>query len=409
MNRYAELVRYPHAWSLIIAALPARIAYGMIGLAIFFKTQSETGSIGLAGLALGLNSLAGAATAGIRGSIMDKCGQKWPLRIFVPSYSVLLLVLNATHDTRLIMVSAFILGISAPPINLSIRPLWKDVVPGDFLRVAYAADTAVMNLAGVVGPVLATTLALSSHPGSALSTAAALMFIGGGALGLTSISRNWKPEKKEINHIPLWQNKALRLLMIEGCFIGFGWGLFDVAVPAFATLENVPHRTAWILGAMGCANVIGGLLAGLVSKNRAPLSTLRTTYALWVLISIPIAFTYPGWSMVIAGVFLGLVGGAIQVFYWEVLEAVRPLGSPTAMMGWIWSIEGTFMSMGAAVGGLISDSFSPRACLAMTTLCLICGYFVLTLGRARLSAANAIPTSEQDLAAMEDNVKPLQL
>lgn len=406
MNRYGDLLKFPHAWSLILIALPARIAYGMVGLSIFFKAQSETGSIAIAGLALGVNSLSGAATAGIRGSIMDTYGQKWPLRIFVPGYAALLFTLSTVQETHLILIVAFILGISAPPINLSIRPLWKEVVPPDFLRVAYAVDTAVMNLAGVVGPVLATALALSSHPASALSTCAILMLVGGGGLALTSISRNWKPEKKAKDHIPLWKNKALRLLMIEGCFIGFGWGLFDVAVPSFATLENVPHRTAWILGAMGAANVIGGLLAGLVSKNRPALSTMRRTYALWVLVSIPIAFTYPGWSMVIAGVFLGLVGGAIQVFYWEVLEAVRPLGSPTAMMGWLWSVEGTCMSIGAAIGGVISESISPRACLAMTTLCLICGYIVLTVGQGRLSAANRIPTSQEDLAAMEDNIRP---
>ena len=57
--------------------------------------------------------------------------------------------------------------------------------------------------------------------------------------------------------------------------------------------------------------------------------------------------------VIIAGAFLGLVGGAIQVFYWEVMEAVRPKGSPTGMMGWLWTIEGTLMSIGSASGGRI--------------------------------------------------------
>lgn len=158
MSRYAELLAYPHAKSLILAALPARIAYGMIGLSIFFKVQDETGSIAWAGLALGLNSVAGSLTAGIRGSILDKFGQKWPLRIFVPGYALLIMALNITHDKSLLLIVAFVMGISAPPINLSVRPLWKSVVPDDFLRVAYAVDTAVMNFAGVIGPVLATAL-----------------------------------------------------------------------------------------------------------------------------------------------------------------------------------------------------------------------------------------------------------
>ncbi|CAB5240026.1 unannotated protein [freshwater metagenome] len=403
MNRYKELFAFPNAWVLVLAALPARIAYGMIGLSIFFKAQQETNSIAIAGLAIGLNSLAGAATAGLRGTIMDTFGQKWPLRIFVPGYATLLFALNSMHDKNLILATALVLGFSAPPINLSIRPLWKEVVPPDFLRVAYAADTAVMNFAGVIGPVVATALALSNHPGSALSTAAILMLIGGGSLGLTNVSRNWIPEKKAKDHAPIWKHKPLQLLMIEGCFIGFGWGLFDVAVPAFSTLEGFPQRTAWIFGAMGVANVVGGLLAGLVSKNRPALSTLRKTYAAWFIVSIPIAFTYPGWSMALAGAALGLVGGAIQVFYWEVMEAIRPKGSPTAMMGWLWSVEGTLMSLGAAMGGWISDTYSPRTCLATTSVCIGIGFLILTIGRGRLAAADRIPTKDEDLQAMKDN------
>jgi len=82
----------------------------MIGLAIFFKTEQETNSVAIAGLAIGINSLAGSFTAGIRGSIMDKWGQKWPLRIFVPAYAAMLLALNMAHDRNLLLIAAFVLG-----------------------------------------------------------------------------------------------------------------------------------------------------------------------------------------------------------------------------------------------------------------------------------------------------------
>jgi hypothetical protein len=107
--------------------------------------------------------------------------------------------------------------------------------------------------------------------------------------------------------------------------------------------------------------------------------------------------------MVIGGAFLGLVGGAIQVFYWEVMEAVRPQGSPTGMMGWLWSIEGLMMAVGSASGGWISEALSPHIALGITTICIGFGYIVLTIGRARLSDANRLPTDEEDLAAMKDN------
>ena len=375
----------------------------MVGLGIFFKVESELDSVAIAGLAVGINAAAGAATAGIRGMVIDKYGMLWPLRIQVPGYSIMLLVLNSASDKNLLLLFSLIMGLTAPPINLSVRPLWREVVSDDWLRTAYAVDTAAMSAATVIGPVIVTSLAVSAFSESALVVAAALMAIGGGSLARTKIARHWKPEPKPEVKISMWRHKPLQLLIIEGCFIGFGWGVFNVAVPAYATLENVPHRTAWIFAALGIANIVGGLLGGLVSKRTTPLGALRKTYILWFLISIPLAFTYPGWSMVIVGAFLGLAGGAIQVFYWEVMEAVRPQGSPTGMMGWLWTIEGVLMAIGSASGGAISETFSPHIALGITTVCIGFGLVVLNLGRVRLSDANNLPTAEEDLAAMKDN------
>ena len=408
MKRYVELFRIPNVWVLVLACFPARVAYGMVSLGIFFKVEQSTDSISTAGLALGLNAASSALTAGIRGSAIDRFGQKWPLRIMVPTYATLTVALNLSETRAAMITLAFVMGLSAPPINLSVRPLWKIVVPEEFLRTAYAIDSSIMNFAGVVGPVIATSLALSAIPSSPLYICSALMLLGGTSLAMTQVSRNWIPEKKGADYQPLWKHKPLQLLMIEGCFIGFGWGLFDVAVPAFTTLEKVPHMTAWIFAAMGIANVIGGLLAGLVSKKTSSLKAMRRTYGVWFLVAIPMALSYPNWSMIIAGALLGLVGGAIQVFYWEVMEAIRPQGSPTAMMGWLWTVEGTLMSMGSMAGGFISEHFSPTIALSITALCIGMGYLILAIGKSRLIAADRIPTDEEDLAAMKDNANTNQ-
>ena len=403
MKRYLEVLALPHAWTLVLASFPARLAYGMIGLGIFFKVQRETNSVAFAGLAIGLNSIAGSLTAGFRGYLIDKYGQSWPLRIFVPSYAAMILAVNASESKNFLLIMATIMGLTAPPINLTIRPLWKTIVSGTQLRTAYAIDTSLMNTASVIGPVVATTLALSSHPGSALAAASALMLIGGISIMVSQVSRNWKPEVKDKGQESLWRSPALRLLMLEGSFIGFGWGIFNVAVPAFATLEKVPNRTAWVFAAMGIASIAGGLIAGTLSRRTSSLSALRKTYAVWFLVSLPIAFTYPGWSMVIAGAFLGFVGGAIQVFYWEVMEAVRPKGSATSYMGLLWSVEGTIMALGSAIGGWLCETIGAQITLSITSICIGLGYIFLLIGKPRLIAADRIPTEAEDLKAMEDN------
>ena len=403
MKRYIDFFRTPQVVPLFLASFPARIAYGMIALSVFFKAQHETGSIAFAGLAIGITSVAGSASAGIRSSVIDLFGQKWPLRILVPGYTSMLIVLSFAHTRQTILSFAFLLGISAPPINLSVRPLWKAIVSEDLIRSAYAIDTSVINTAGVIGPVIATALSLTSHPQLALLSAACLMALGGGALSINPVSRAWIPEKKKAGQKPLWKHRAIQLLMIEAIFIGFGWGVFDVAVPAFATIEKVPSRTAWILAAMGIASILGGIAAGIVSKRYSPLGWFIRNYFLWFIFTLPLAFTYPGWSLALVGACLGFIGGAQQVFYWEVLEAVRPLGSEVSSIGWLWTIEGSFMALGSAVGGYVSQEFSPRIALAITPTCIAIGTILLVLGRSWLAEANLVPKPENDLRAMRDN------
>ncbi|MSX71192.1 MAG: MFS transporter, partial [Actinobacteria bacterium] len=90
MKRYGEVLRIKYVKYLLVATFPARIAYSSIGLSFFFKTIHETKSIPLAGLVIGVNTIASSLTAGLRGTVMDIKGQTFVLRIFVPLYSVIM-------------------------------------------------------------------------------------------------------------------------------------------------------------------------------------------------------------------------------------------------------------------------------------------------------------------------------
>jgi hypothetical protein len=97
----------------------------MIGLGIFFKTKQETGSVAAAGFAIGLNSLCWLHYSG-RSWICDgSLGTTVAIRILVPSYAAMILAFNTMETRQSILITAFLLGITAPPINLSVRPLWK--------------------------------------------------------------------------------------------------------------------------------------------------------------------------------------------------------------------------------------------------------------------------------------------
>ena len=385
---------------LLLSSIPARLAYGMITLGIFFKVQQSTASISLAGLAVGLNTLASSASVGLRSSFIDKYGLTWPLRALVPSYAALIIFFNYA-DTKISLISiAFILGAVAPPINLAVRPLWKVVIPESKQRTIFAIDTAVMSATAVIGPVLVTSLALSSNPKIALNSCAAAMLIGGIALALLKVTRTWIPEKKEQGAEHLLKMPAIRLLIAEGIFIGLAYGLFETGIPSFTTIEGVAGRTGLIFAVMAVFNIFGSLLAGLISKKITPLRAFKSTYLFWVIVCAPLAISNPDWTLLIISGLLGLAGGMQMVFYWEIVEAVRPKGTASSAIGWLWTFEGTAMALGSAISGFISEAFSPRYCLAAMSLCVLFGYLVIANGHKLLSAADRLPTQSEDEEAI---------
>lgn len=402
LRTYFEIFKAPGALRLIISAFPARCAYGMVSLSIYFKVHQDTGSIAIAGVAAGLNGLAGATTAGIRGAIIDKFGMIWPLRILVPSYAFMITIFSFGSGKTELILFAGLLGLTGPPINLSVRPLWKLTVTPEKIRTAYALDTASLNSSAVIAPVIATSLSLTLSPEVSLRTCASLMLLGGFFLLLTWQVNSWKPEKKDSKTPAIWRVKGIQLLALEGVAIGLGWGAFDIGIPAFGTLEGVPQRVGAFFAIMAAFNVIGGLAAGSISRKISPLRAFRTNYLLWAIVSIPVAFTHMNYTMAIVVSLIAFFGGAQQVFYWEITEAIRPKGTAVQTLGWLWSIEGSAAALGTAFGGYLSEQISPRLCLGAVTIALFLGYLIITRGQKHLIQADRIPSIEEDTAAIEN-------
>jgi predicted MFS family arabinose efflux permease len=373
---------------MILASFPARLAYGMIGLGLYFKTYHTVHSIAFAGFVAGLNGISGSITTSLRSKLLDKFGMRTPLRFFVPAYASSILVLNFVHSRGLLVLAALLLGMAAPPINLSIRPLWRNIVPQEDMRRALAIDTSVMTTATILGPVLVTYLSLSKHPASALITCSVLIFVGGISLSMLAITKQWKPEVKSGTEVGIFRVPGIRLLMIEGIIIGLGAGMFQIAVPAFTSIRHVEHLTGTIFAVSSVCSIVGALLAGLIGKRLTPLKAFVRNYYLWALVGLPLCFTTPGWSLMLIGGLVGLTVGSQQVFYLEVIEAVRPKGTAASALGWMWTVEGSAASVGAWVGGSLSQAFSPQFCFALTSASVVIGVVIVHKGQALLKAAD---------------------
>ena len=366
---------------MMLAAFPARLAYGMVGLDIYFKVHDDTHSIALAGLAAGANGIVGSLSTGLRAAVIDRLGLKISLRIFVPTYAVALASLDLCHGARLLIIFSALLGLTAPAINLAVRPMWRTAVPEEQYRTAIAIDTASMNLGVVLGPALATTLALSSHPASGLIVTAILIFIGGIALSSLKFTQEWRPEQREAGGQTLLKTAGIRILLVEGMLIGYGTGNYEIAIPAISSLHHQPRFAGIAFGTAAALSIVGSLVAGSLGRQIAPVKGFRVIYLFWFLSTIPMAFVNPGWTLLLVLSLFGFIGGAEQVFYLEQLELIRPQGSAAAAIGWIWTVEGSFAAIGQSTGGFFSQRFSPHFCFAITATSFALGFLLIVLGK----------------------------
>lgn len=364
MRDYILLMKIPGAWRLILSSIPGRLSYGMSGLALFFHVQTITGRVSTAGIAVGLYSGFSAATASIRGHAVDRWGQTKPLSILVPGFTLACFALSlwAKDGNSAMMLSALI-GLTAPPINLSVRPLWKQLAGDEMVRTAYALDTVVLNTTGLFGPVLGTWTALHFSGMVAMQTTGLLMLLGGLLLLSSSTSRSWEPEAKNPDEPGLFKSAAMRVLAFEGLLIGLGYGLLDVAVPSAATLAGVKDWAAVSLAAISFGGLIGGVIAGSQFKHWAPARGLVITQYAFALFAFPLFAISPGLPTALLLLAAGFPLGMAQVFYLEVVDLVRPRGAAVAALGTIWFIEGSAGAAGNALAGVISENFGSATAL----------------------------------------------
>lgn len=400
MGEYREYLRIPGVKPLLFASTFGRLAYAMVSLAIFFQVQSITGSVGTAGLAVGLSSGLGAMTAGPRGLIVDRFAQTRPLFAFVPAYAIscLLLAFVAKDPMSAVLLSGLI-GLTAPPINISIRPLWLDIVGQERVRMAYSVDTAYHNLVMLLGPIIATLVALNISPKLGIAAVGVSMLIGGLLLAFNSHSRGWVPEERAHGEAGLLRSPAIRFLAVEGAMMGLSAGFITIGIPALATLSGEEGMAGPVLSAMGVGAIIGTLWAGAKAKEIAPVNGLRASTLLFAIALLPLAFVPIGpWMMVVVLVAWAFIGPA-NVFYLEVIDVVRPRGTAVAALGTLWMIEGAGMAVGAALGGIIAESVNPHLTLALGSLFAIASPILFTIGMRGVLKPATRATAEEALDA----------
>ena len=144
------------------------------------------------------------------------------------------------------------------------RALWRELVPDDRLDTAYAFDSVALELAFIVGPLLAAGLATAWTPLAGMVVSAAFYSVAAIGFATAPASRAWRPEESVGAHArrsACAPRASGRSRSPPRC-AAVAFGALEVALTAFAEEQGSrgavgPLITVWSIGSL-----VGGLVYG---------------------------------------------------------------------------------------------------------------------------------------------------
>jgi hypothetical protein len=271
----------------------------------------------------------------------------------------LITVLQLSAPPGAIYAFAAAAGAAFPVLSSSLRTLWSELAEGDerVRQAAYALDSISAEVVFVSGPIAVAALITFASPAAALGVAGVLTFAGTLAVAFSGPARAWRRHSatgSSRGSSPL-RAPGMAVLLAGAAAMMFGFGVVEVAVPAFASREGVPALSGVLLGVWAVGSVCGGVWFGTRSFAASQAVQWRWGLGVITLGMAPLAFAGSPW---ILGALLLVAGTAIAptMTIQNGLVAERALpGTLAEAFTWLTTVVFGASALGSAAGGAIVD------------------------------------------------------
>ena len=361
---------------LFLGSVLGRLPIGMSGLAILMLVQNANGSFAAGGTATGCYVAGLAGIAPLLGRIIDRNGPRLTLLasalLFPASMASLVMAVNVGAAMPLVLACATSAGATFPPVTVCMRTYLRQRISGDAaLATAYSADSILIEVMFIVGPMLVAFFIAYSTASAAVWFAAASGFAGAvlflGALG------EWRVAARRERTLlgPLAQRDFVLLIAVVLCY-AMAFGLTELAVAAFASEAQRPALAGVFLGLMSAGSAFGGLAYGSRSW-RAPLIR-QFSITLGVMGAGLLMLAGP-WSVAAFGllsIFAGIVMAPALII--QSMLVAKTAKAEHVTEAFTWSTSGLLAGIGlgmAAGGALVEWSRSPAALYAAGAAALV--------------------------------------
>jgi MFS family permease len=334
---------------------------------------TEVSSLSAAGLLLGAFAVSAGVSSPIRGRMVDKHGQTKVLVPIALAHLATLLAFAAVAQgdgNELLLVAIVVAtGLTFPPVEASIRAVWRDLANSEAeLESAYALHAVLNEVVYVLGPLAVGLVVVIASPITALVVVACSRTVGVVVFASTPASRGWRGKPRETGVLGALASPGIRTLITANIALGFVFGILDVGVVAFATAHDARSAAGVALAALAVGSIVGGLLYG-TRTWAAPIDRrLLVLYGIFTATLVPLALAP---SMATLSGLMLLAGLAVAPYVatqYRLLDLTAPPGTAAEAMNWVATTYAMGAAAGSVVAGLIGEHVGARAALACAAL-----------------------------------------
>jgi MFS family permease len=369
----------------------------MAGLGSVMLLSAERGSFAVAGTVSAIYALSAAVIGPQISRLIDSFGQSRvvpiQLAVHVPAVIGLIAFAIFTSVDWPIFVLAFVAGAAQPIMGPLVRARWSAQLHGSpLLRTAFAWESLVDESVFILGPPLATIVALQINSSAALVLATILLIVGT-LLLLTQRSTEPKPsgrqnatKGKSAILLPGVGGIALIFVMLGGIF-----GSFEVTTVAFTKEAGVPGAAGILLALYAVGSLLAGLIFGALALKASLLRQFMIAVAALAVVTISLPFLGMIWQVAIGLFVAGIACSPVLISGMALVERIVPDARLTESMAWATSGLAVGIAVATPLAGVIIDNFGAQIAYWVTSGCaigalLIAGLVFTSLRRAQACA-----------------------
>lgn len=377
MKSYWILLRTPGVSRLIGAQLTARFPFGMLSLAFLIHIERIFDSYGAAGLVLGAMSIGQAIAGPLTSRLMGRLGMRPVIvaTMIICAISILVMALVPLAISSL-MIIGFVAGLATPPIQPAVRTIYPKIVNSRQLTPLFALDASAQEIIWVLGPVIATFVALQISTTAGILLAAFFLVAGGiWFVSLPEVGRVRIPRSRRKLGVVL-KKPAVLLSTIVGFTLVAACAAVEAGV--VAVFGHGSADAGWVLGIFAIGSLIGGLALGHTPIGPWALASrmLIVTVGL-ALASLYLTFWWLSAALLLAGVG---IAPAFAVLFGIVSASVK-FSDTAEAYGWVGTGQLIGAAMGSAIAGFSIDHFGPVAAIYVAAGFAALGCIIPALGR----------------------------